>query len=219
MLILLNRFNKTVIFEIRVCLLYYFHAWFSSCLQRYNVQTGVASSGMGSVTVWPRREQRAQWQSSVSPWHHTEKSKKPDPLITKVTQRDSSFVHTIAFSSHLIEANVISSVCVKRSAWVSGKRKGRQMVSVTAMMMLTWPGRVQRLSAECLHWWRHSVSASVRPSVMRSMHTHNTDMFIQTHCTWTVIKAEMVWKSLQGTRSNDYIWNVWIHVRGRSSPN
>lgn len=84
---------------------------------------------------------RAQWQSPVSPWHHTERSQKADPSIANITQRESSIVHTTHFPFMLdwVERELL--VCGERSARGSGKAKGGQrwtnesMTSTTGLMV------------------------------------------------------------------------------------
>lgn len=96
-----------------------------------------------AALLWPRREQTEL--SDKVQFHHDITRKSRKRLICcslKIRRWDSPFNSHYRSFIYLIEANVIHFVCGKSSARVSGKTRGRQIDSMTAMM--TWPGRVQR---------------------------------------------------------------------------
>lgn len=123
-----------------------------------------------AALLWPRREQTEL--SNKVQFHHDIIRKSRKRLICcslKIRRWDSPFVHTIA-RSHI---------------WLT---RGRQIDSVTAMMMMmTWPGRVQRgallsvLTDGDTRFTQQSVPLS---QVMHTQHIHVHTNTLHPNCHW-----------------------------------
>lgn len=140
--------------------LYYSCIWFSSILQLYNVQYKRWRSFLWDAqrySVTSERTKRAQSQSSIPPWHHTERPPKADTSITKWTQ--TGFFHCShcrIFLSYLIEANVI---CCCRGEETHGWKDKRRTNEKTPWHQWWWwwwwrHGSKER-ALRSLIWWRH----------------------------------------------------------------